>query len=419
MKNADTLSLARELQPWLSQTRRELHARAEWGFELPRTLEYVEKTLTGLGIDHRPCGRAGLLADIGRGEPCFLLRSDMDALPMAEQSGEDFASASDACHACGHDMHTAMLLGAARLLREKESLLPGRVRLMFQPAEELLEGAKDMMAAGALEGVGGAMMLHVMSAVPYSTGTVLLPRPGVSAPGADFFRLKLLGRACHGSAPEKGADPITAAAHILTALQAIKARELPMEERAALSFGSIHGGEAANVIAGELVLEGSLRAFSEDARSLMKKRLAEISACVASAFGVEAKLDFTRGCPGLIIDGNMRSLARRSAEKIGCRLLDAPRSSSGSEDFAYVSREVPTVMAALAAGSLEDGFLHPLHHPAVRFDEAALPVGAALLAATALEFLHNFFQPVKKTSLPSCETEQRGRMQGGKGPLHV
>ena len=386
MNHEEILNAAKAMRPRLEQCRRELHRRAEIGFELPRTREYVQACLEKMGLESRRCGKAGLICDMGRGERCFLLRADMDALPMAERSGEDFACKTGACHACGHDMHTAMLLGTAKLL--KDIPMNGRVRLMFQPAEELLEGAKDMINSGALEGVDGAMMLHVMSAVPHKTGTVLLPRAGVSAPAADFFELKLRGRACHGSMPEKGRDPITAAAHVLTALQTIKSREIPMDERAALTFGSIHGGNAANVIPDWVVMEGSLRAFSESIRSQMKKRLEEISSTVASAFGVEAEAKFLRGCPAFQIDEDLRALLLRCAGKMpGIKLLDAPSDSSGSEDFAYISREVPSVMAAIAAGSPEDGFDHPLHHPAVRFDEAALPVGAALMASAALEFL--------------------------------
>ena len=198
------LQEAVDLQPKLAEERRYLHAHAETGFELADTLDFVKKELTEMGYEPVDCGRAGITAVIGGGAGAsgggksggvFLLRADMDALPIREESGVEFASENGSMHACGHDMHTAMLLGAARLLKEHEDELHGTVKLMFQPAEEIFEGSSDMIESGLLENpeVDCAMMIHVMAAMDLEPGTVIVSAPGVSAPGADYFRIKVQG----------------------------------------------------------------------------------------------------------------------------------------------------------------------------------------------------------------------------------
>lgn len=391
MEAKELLSRAEELGEWMTGLRRELHARAEVGFELPRTLEYVREKLGEIGLECRDCGRAGLVAELGKGKPCFLLRADMDGLPIPEETGLSFAAVGGASHACGHDMHTAMLLAAARLLKEREGEIKGTVRLMFQPAEEIFEGARDMLESGLLDepGPGGAMMIHVMAAMPRPSGTVMVSMPGVSAPAADYFEICVKGRGCHGSMPNTGVDPLSAAAHIIIALQEISARELPAGERAVLTIGSVGGCTVPNVIPDSVSLGGTLRAFDEDVRAFLKERICSISAGVAAAFRAEAEVSFSRGCPSLFNDGAMvDSIGGYARELLGDRVVPAGGAgSSGSEDFAYVSREVPSVMLALCAGSPEEGYVHPQHHPQVRFDEGVLPAGSALMAWCALRWL--------------------------------
>ncbi len=401
MKIHPILLEAEGLAEYMSSCRRKLHRFAECGFELPKTLEFVEKELRGMGLEPRRCGRAGLTALVGAAEGrCFLLRADMDALPIPEQSGLEFAAQNGNSHTCGHDMHTAMLLGAAKILKKHEAELSGRVKLMFQPAEETLEGAKDMIEAGVLQNPepDGAMMLHLMPASPLPVGSVVLPAPGVSAPAADYFEILVRGQGCHGSSPNTGIDPLTAAAHILIALQELGARELGMNERAVLTVGSLHGGEAANVIPDSVTMGGTMRAMEEDTREYIKKRLAEIARSVAAAFRAEATVSFGSGCPGLLGDAELLSRVEDFARVLlgGEMVFSAADFSSvggrggrtaGSEDFAYVSRIVPSVMLALAGGQPEAGFDKPLHHPAVMFDEAAMPSGAAVLAGCAMMWL--------------------------------
>ncbi len=403
MKNGtELLQAAREKKEQLVSWRRQLHAHAETGFDLPETLAFVERELRAMGIEPKRCGKAGITAELGNPESTqvFLLRADMDALPIREQTGLPFASENGNMHACGHDMHTAMLLGAAKLLKEREQELPGRVRLLFQPAEELLSGAKDMIENGVLEqpAVTGAMMLHVMTGVPFPAGTVIVSAPGVSAPGADYFTIEVSGKGCHGSSPNLGIDPINAAAHIVLALQEIQTRELSITEKAALTVGSIQGGDAANAIPDKVVLKGTLRAYREDTREFLKERIVSVAEKTAEVFRALASVTFPCGCPALENDAGLSAQVLSYAKELlgeqgafGAEELSKGKEpgreekTAGSEDFAYISAKVPSVMLALTAGEKKNGCVYPLHHPEVTFDEEALPVGSAILAYTALK----------------------------------
>jgi hippurate hydrolase len=392
------LEEAKTYQEEIRQHRRYLHQHPETGFDLQETLPYVENVLRELGYDPKHCGRAGLTALVGSGKPVFLLRADMDALPITEEAEVPFASTNGRMHACGHDMHTAMLLGAAKLLKNHEAELRGTVKLMFQPAEEIFEGSQDMIEAGLLENpkVDGAMMIHVMAGMPMEPGTVVVSGPGVSAPAADYFEIQVQGVGCHGSMPNMGVDPLTAAAHILIALQELQARELAMTDRAVLTVGTFHGGTAANAIPDRAVLGGSIRTFDEEVRSYLKKRLQEIATGVATAFRATAQVTFSGGCPTLKNDEALSgAMGRYMRELLGenrafsvAQLQSGGSSkSAGSEDFAYVSQQVPSIMLALAAGQPDKGYGYPQHHPKVQFDEAALSYGSAVYAYGALRWL--------------------------------
>jgi len=390
------LKEAKKNEKEMKKARRYLHRNAETGFNLEKTLKFVKGELKKLGCDPVDCGRSGVIATIGCPESssCILLRADMDALPINEETALPFASKNGNMHACGHDMHTAMLLGAAKILKKHEKELKIRVKLMFQPAEEILEGAKDMINSGVLDRpeVEAALMLHVATALDLESGSVVLPAPGISAPSADHFKIEVTGRACHGSTPSLGVDAINAAAHILLGLSEISAREISAADHAVLTVGKFNGGSAANAIAGNAVMKGTLRCYDEDLRSRIKERMAEITESTALAYRAKAELAFEHTCPSFINDEKVLGLLHRSTvELLGEQKVytaaDFPnRSAGGSEDFSYVSQRVPTTLLSLAAGKRKDGYAYPLHHPKADFDESVLPIGAAILSFFVLTF---------------------------------
>ena len=402
MKPEALLLEANEMQATVLLERRTLHQCPGTGFDISETLAFVKKELTDMGLRPVDCGRAGVTALIGGKRPgkVFLLRADMDALPICEEADVDFASQNGKMHACGHDLHTAMLLGAARLLKAHEDEIDGTVKLMFQPAEEIFEGSHDMVEAGLLENpkVDAALMIHVMAGMPFPAGTVIVSAPGVSAPAADYFEIKVQGKGCHGSMPNTGVDPLTAAAHILIALQEIHARELAMDDRAVLTIGTMNAGTASNVIPDAVVMGGSIRTFDEETRAFIKQRMAEIAGGTAKAFRAEASVTFGSGCPTLVNDKDLSLCCGKYMKELlgqGRAFSVAELSamgggsskSAGSEDFAYVSQEVPSVMLALAAGQPEKGYRYPQHHPMAKFDESVLPGGSAVYAYAALRWL--------------------------------
>lgn len=372
---------------------RTLHAMAEIGFDLQDTAAYVRKRLTEMGYAPISCGTCGIVAVAGdpQAEKGLLLRADMDALPIMEESGVSYCAQNGNMHACGHDMHTAMLLGAAKLLKEREQELSGFVKLMFQPAEELLQGAKDMLSDGVLSHPKpqAALMLHVLAGMPIASGTACLPPVGVSAPAAAFFRIHLQGKGCHGAAPHRGIDPVTAAAHCLTGLQAISARELAPGICAVLTIGKVEGGTAANVIADTVTMEGTMRAFDDAVLAQMQERLQEIIVSTASAHRVKAEVSVFADCKTLQND----AVLHRQIGEIVCSLLPQeqimepqahPSAEAASEDFAELSHVLPSMIIGLAAGDSRSGFGYPLHHPKVRFDESAMEQGILLYAGVGM-----------------------------------
>lgn len=398
------LQEAAAYQEQLVQTRRYLHSHPETGFDLKNTTEYVRKELIAMGYEPVMCGKSGIIALAGKKKSgkVFLIRGDMDALPIKEESDVPFSSDNGKMHACGHDMHTTMMLGAARLLKSHEYEIEGTVKLMFQPAEEIFEGSDDMINAGVLNSpdVDAAMMIHVMAGLPIPAGTVISCDGGVSAPAADYLYIDIQGKGCHGSMPNNGVDPVTIAAHIITGLSEINSRELGLSDDAVITIGTINAGNAANVIPDTAHMSGTIRTYDEETRSYIKQRVSDIASNIASAYRGSASVTYGSGCPCLL---NNPDLATCSAKYLN-ELLGSSRTftaaqlnamsgggkaskSTGSEDFAYVSQKVPSIMFALAAGTPQDGYCYPQHHPKVKFDEAILSEGSAVYAYTAMRWL--------------------------------
>ncbi len=382
--------------------RRKLHACPEIGFELKETAAYVKAQLTAMGYEPQQCGKAGIVALAGGKKPgkVFLLRADMDALPMAEESGEIFSADNGYMHACGHDMHTAMLLEAARILKNHEDEIEGTVKLMFQPAEEIFAGADDMIQAGLLENpkVDAGIMMHVAIGAAFPSGTIITMAPGVSAPACDGFEIRIQGKGCHGAQPQMGVDPITVAAHTVLALQEINAREVSMYDMVALTIGVIEAGNANNVIPDSAVLKGSLRTFNEEQRAELKVRMEEIVTGIAKLYRAEAELIFVGGCPTVYNEAD----TARCMDKYAKELLGAENAlttdevaaitgeivkAGGSDDFGFIAQLIPVTMMSLAAGQQEAGYTFPGHHPKVRFDEATMVNGEAIYAYAAMRWL--------------------------------
>ena len=386
------LQEAEVMQPEILADRRTLHRNPETGAELPETAAYVKRRLEALGYAPRMLA-GGVAAEI-TGEKtgrCILLRADMDALRIREETALDFRSENGNMHACGHDLHAAMLLGAAGLLQKHRQELAGTVRLVFQPDEEGCTGAKAMLAAGVLREAPqpqAAVALHVHSGTP--SGLVLCGR-GTFMAGCTIFRVTAEGTGCHGAMPETGIDPINIAAHIYLALQELTARELAAEVPAVVTVGRFRGGEAPNIIPGTCVLEGTIRTFDREVTARLMARIGEIAENTARAFRGSARVEELASAPPLKNDpALMNRMADWAEELVGSqRVYRMDKGGMGSEDFASYTYEVPSAYLLLGAGTAaEDSrFGKPMHNPQVVFNEKILPEGAALYAMAALRWL--------------------------------
>ena len=400
MQAEKLLAEAEALQPQLQKWRRTIHRNPEIGFDLPKTRALVKQALTEMGYQPQDCGKAGILALAGGKRPgkTILLRGDMDALPIFEESGEVFASeVPGRMHGCGHDMHTAMMLGAARLLKAHEDELEGTVKLEFQPAEEIFQGSPDMLAHGLLEAphVDAAVMFHVLGGMPLPLGEVLVPGGGITMASCEQYHIVVHGKGGHGSMPENCIDPITAAAHIHIALQEINARELSQNDFGVLTTGRFAAGAASNVIPDTAEMWGTIRTTDPENKSgaLIKQRMTEIAQGVAAAFRCTAEVTFSDFCPCMVVDETLSKDAfGYLSEMLGQGVMDMTaltggKPGGGSEDFAFVSHEVPTVSLFLACGGPAQGCRYSQHHPKVRFDDSVLYKGSAAYGYVAMRWL--------------------------------
>ncbi|ADL53009.1 M20 metallopeptidase family protein [Clostridium cellulovorans] len=389
---------AEALQAELVKHRRFLHQNPEIGFDLTITSEYVFKTLEAMGCKPERIVGSGIRVLIGKGtvDKTILIRADMDALNIEEEAEVQFKSKNGNMHACGHDFHTTMLLGAAKLLKQREAEIEGYVKLMFQPAEETIYGATSMIEAGILENptVDAAMMIHVSVGSPIAKGTVLVAEPGASMAGSDWFKVTIKGEGAHGAMPQTGVDPLNVMVHVYLGLQEIISREIDNLDNTVLTVGTMQGGTVNNVIPDKAELRGSLRTFSKNNRDFIIKRIREVAEGIAKAYRAEAIVEMSNYTPALMNDAKNVAVAREFLSKyfgvdsfIPMGELTPGGKNMISEDFAFISQEVPSVQLFLCAGNSEEGYIYPIHHPKAIFDETVLSKGAAVYAGYAIEWL--------------------------------
>jgi amidohydrolase len=372
--------------------RRDFHQHPELAMQETRTAGIIAERLRASGLEVRAgVGNTGVVGVLHGAHPgkTLAVRADIDALPVPEENDLPFKSSIPGnMHACGHDGHAAIALAVADILARHRSDLHGNVTFLFQPAEETLSGAKPMIDDGALTqpDVDAVIGLHLASGVPTSQIEV---RAGVIAASSDPFTIRVRGRAGHGAMPHQAIDPILAAAQVVVALQTLITREISPLHPAVMTLGSFHSGSAANVIADEAVLQGTIRAFSAEDRAHLVNRLSEVARHVAASLGASASVTMHAGCPPCVNDESMARLVQRAAvEAVGEeQVISEGTPSSASDDMSYFLNAVPGCYFNLGAGDEAHGYGAPHHSPRFVIDEACLPTGVEVMVRAALEYL--------------------------------
>ena len=383
---------ALELKDETIANRRHIHKNAETGLDLPKTKAYVMKKLTEYGLEPKDCGY-GVTATLGKGGKVLLLRADMDALPMPEESGEEFACPTGKeAHTCGHDFHAAMLLTAAKMLKEKEDTLEGTIKFMFQPAEETFEGSKNMIENGILENppVDAALAYHV-SPGKMPIGLFMYNDKDTMMYSVDGFKITIHGKGSHGAYPHVGVDPINIGVHIHLALQELIARESDPTHSCVLTIGQFAGGTAANIIPETAVLQGTIRTNKPEARELLVRRMKEVAEKTAAVYNGTVDIEMISEVPPLICNPKLTDEVVGYMQELGIPgLTPYPGiSASASEDFAVIAEKVPSTFMYLSAGYLDERGQYPAHHPKAQFNEDVCPIGAACHAHCASQWLKN------------------------------
>lgn len=348
------------------------------------------QTLKSYGIDARTYGH-GVTATIGHGGKVLLLRADMDALPMPEESGLPFAcKTGNRAHACGHDFHVAMLLTAAKMLKERESELHGTVKLMFQPSEETFEGAKDMIEHGILEHPrpDAALAFHVTPG-QMPLGIYVYNNTGTMMYSVDGFRIRIQGKGAHGAYPHASVDPINIGVHIHLALQELLARECDPSHSCVLTVGHFEGGTTANIIPDTAMMEGTIRTNHTDARKLLVRRMKEVAIKTAEVYGGTATVEMLSEVPPLICDPALTTEFAGYMKEIPFpgNTEYPDMSASASEDFALIAEQIPSTMMYLSAGFLDERGSYPAHNPKVLFNEEVCPIEVSGYVHLAISWL--------------------------------
>ena len=383
------LAAAQDLLPWMIEIRRDLHQHPELGLEEHRTNNKVRSLLDEMGIEYVDglggTGVLGLIRGDGEGR-VVALRADLDALPIEDDKNVAYASKIPGkMHACGHDVHTTVLLGAARLLVKEKASLPGTVKLLFQPAEETVGGARLLIEDGALDNprVDAIFGLHVDPTL--EVGTVGL-HFGQRNASSDNLEIIVHGKAAHGAYPYEGVDAIVAAAQVISSLQTIVSRSVDAREAAVVSLGTIHGGTQANIVADRVELVGTVRCVSQATRQLVLQRIKETAEAVALGFGARAEVRIEPSYDPVVNDESMVEIVRQSVESLlgGDRVVIFSKPNMGAEDFGYYLSEIPGAFYSLGVRNEADGIVHPVHHGLFDVDESSMAIGAALQVLNAL-----------------------------------
>lgn len=381
------LKRAQELEASMKSDRHYLHQNAEVGFDLPITTKYVMDRLQEIGLEPKEICKSGVTALIEGKKPgkTYLLRADMDALSMNEENVLEFASKTNAAHNCGHDMHTAILLGAAQILKENIDELEGNVRLMFQPNEEAFLGSKAMIEAGVLEDVDVASCMHMM--LDYDASNYACA-PGFFSSSCDGFKITVNGKGCHGAMPHLGIDPINVGMSICTAFQQLVSRETPPKETASLTFGQFSGGNTPNIVPDKVVIQGTLRTYNAELRAKLVNRMQTIVKSAGEMYGTTVEYEVLSDVPSIYVNPEMLEEVKTYLSEIeGLTLANDNFRITPSDDMAFISEKVPTVYLLLQARVKDNPYPH--HNPKVLFDESAMTWGAAMHAQCAFEWLRN------------------------------
>lgn len=381
------LKRAQELEASMKSDRHYLHQNAEVGFDLPITTKYVMDRLQEIGLEPKEICKSGVTALIEGKKPgkTYLLRADMDALSMNEENVLEFTSKTNAAHNCGHDMHTAILLGAAQILKENVDELEGNVRLMFQPNEEAFLGSKAMIEAGVLDDVDVASCMHMM--LDYDASNYACA-PGFFSSSCDGFKITVNGKGCHGAMPHLGIDPINVGMSICTAFQQLVSRETPPKETASLTFGQFSGGNTPNIVPDKVVIQGTLRTYNAELRAKLVNRMQTIVKSAGEMYGTTVEYEVLSDVPSIYVNPEMLEEVKTYLSEIeGLTLANDNFRITPSDDMAFISEKVPTVYLLLQVRVKDNPYPH--HNPKVLFDESAMTWGAAMHAQCAFEWLRN------------------------------
>ena len=380
----------------LIEIRRTLHQHPELGMEEYETSKYIKEFLKKEGIEYLEVAKTGVCGlirgtkeDKSKEDRTIALRGDIDGLPLLDKKTCEYSSKVEGkMHACGHDAHTTILLGAAKLLNQNKDLFSGNVKLLFEPAEETIGGARFMIEDGVLENprVDCVCGLHVEETL--ESGTIMV-KEGVVNAASNPFTIKIKGSGGHGAYPHTTVDPVVIASHVVIALQTIVSREINTSNPAVITVGSIHGGTAQNIIPEEVTISGIIRTMSKEDRTFAKERLAEIAHGICKSSRATCDIDIEESYPNLYNDSNMVTLFRSGAEKVLGKenVLVQKYPKMGVESFAYFANERPAVFYFLGSGNKKKNIVHPAHSNLFDIDEECLPLGVAMQCEIVIEYL--------------------------------